>query len=297
MTRFRTRYVSLLAAALLVVPSCGGDDDGGGREASSTTAGADADGAPEDGDSTGTTSPAATDEPTSETTTSDTVGTPDDTSGVESSGPGREEDLALARAAALTLDDLPSGWVMDSEEEDTESFGEDEEGEFATMCPDEWAEVRDILAEGGPPMDVSRSFTVESGMPSVNSGPIVFDDDGLARRAYEMFVSGFAGCMGTALVESITGSTGSGAGEPDMDLVLIDEGGLDGASAFRFTVPFASETGEGTMTLDLAALRSGRVLHLVMAMGAVGGGIDGGEVSEEQLKGIIAAATARTLGA
>ncbi len=243
----------LTGALVLALPACGGDDENGATP--TTTAVSDGDG------TTSTTEATDTSDVPAETTTAptDTTGTPP-----TSAAPADPADLALARSAALEISDVPAGWTLDSEDENTASFGSTDDESFREACPTVHEEVQAIVAEGGEPVDVRRSFSKEGGMPSVESSPTVFATDDLAARAYAVITGrDFADCIGEDLAASAGDSGGAEMGDPGLETIPVEAPGLDAAGGISVTVPVTSQGIEMTMRYSIVVLRSGRLLNMV----------------------------------
>ncbi|MCZ7535241.1 MAG: hypothetical protein M5T61_04375 [Acidimicrobiia bacterium] len=254
-TRLAAVFVS--GALLFALPACGGDDDDGDKAAQTTTT--------VSGDE-GTTT-------TTETTTTDapaeTTGAPADTTVAPptSVAPADPADLALARSAALDVGDLPAGWTLDDESENTGTFGSVDDEEFRDACPAVYEEVTSIVADGGEPVDVSHSFSREGGMPSLDSTPSVFGSDDLAARAFAV-INGdaFYDCIATDLAASVDPGGGTEMGDPDLERIPVEGPGLDDAGGFSLMVPVTSQGTVMTMRYSIVALRSGRLLHMIVML-------------------------------
>ena len=265
----------LVALPVIVLAGCGGDDGGKtligsttappDEEATSTSAGEGDDG-DESGDDTEGTEATDTTETTEATDTSEST-EPTETTGDDGAEPADPDDTELARSAALTLDDMPAGWKLDDEDENTGNFGSTEDEEFQQGCPEVYSEIQSIIDAGGEPADVSRSFSKADGMPSVESSPAVFDDDSLAERAFEVVVGGgFADCVTEVLAGDADGDGAPDVAASEVTPLPLDAGPLDDAGGFELRADF--DTGGVAMTTryTIIVLRSGRLLHMVVLL-------------------------------
>ena len=289
MTQHRTRQavVAVAAALALALPACGGADDVAGLVGGTTTVSSDEGSAATTAETSETTGTTETSGTTETTETPGTTGTSQTTG-----APADPADLELARSAALELGDLPEGWTLDDEDEDTGSFGAADDDEFQEACPGVFEEVRAIISEGGEPAEVTRSFSAAAGMPSVESAPVVFETEELAARAGNL-VGGdeFLRCMSDELAAGAESDGGAEMGDPEIEQLEIDAPGLDAAGGIELVIPVSSEGTSMTMRLSIVVLRSGRLLHMLMLLT-----VDGMAPFPEA-QDVIDAAVARTAGA
>lgn len=247
MTSNLRRLVAVSALLALALAACGGG--GSGNDADPTT-----------------TAPEAT-----TTTTADSEGTDGgESDGGESDG-GTSDDpeaLAQARAAALTVDDLPEGWTMTAEEENADDFaGDENEGVLEDLCPEVKDEIDAIRAEAGDPADVSRDFEPAGGMPAVQSSPDVFGDEALATRAFEVMMSEeLAQCTGDMFAELMRTEQGADVGDVDISELKVDAGDADRAGGMSIRLSVTADGQTADMQIDLVLVQAGPILHSLMAM-------------------------------
>jgi len=272
-TRGRARALTVAAVFALVLAACGGG--GGSILSGSTTA---------SGATSSTSTALATTAPPGSTASSATTSA--DTS--IASTAADQAGLALSRAAALALADLPEGWTMDSEDESGAGIGEADDPEMEKACPDVYAEVKAIEADGGVPVGVSRSFSAAGGAPTVQSSPTVFASEDLADRAFDAIVGmPFAQCFADVITGSAAAGSGVGVGDTSVSEVPIEAGSLDAGGGYEAIIPMTQSGISVTVRMTLVALRSGRMLHLIVVFSTDGSAPFSG------MQGIVEAAVAR----
>lgn len=185
-----------------------------------------------------------------------------------------EKDLARARDAAIAVDDLPEGWEMVAETEDTPDFGAGEEDDLSALeeaCPELKKEMEAVRDEVGDPADVSRSFTAPSGTPTLESSPAVFDDGQHATQAFELMLSEvLVECLGTSFREGMIDEQDAKVGDVDIAEVDVEPGDADAAGGLRMLVPMTIQGQELLAEFDIAVIRAGTVVHSLLGFSIQG---------------------------
>lgn len=240
MTSSLHRPVAVGVLLALALAACGGGD-GGGANATTTDAAV--------------------------TTTTDAAGEAGDDPGSGGDGGDGVDPAALtqARDAALTLGDMPDGWTMIGEQEDSDDLGGGNDAEEAAAlggtCPDVQREM-EAIKEQDDPADVTRSFAAGSRTPTLESDAAVFADEPIATRAFELLAGDdLAECMGRVLASSFGGAEG---GEPEVSRLEIDAGGAEQAGWHRVRLPATVEGRDLVVQVDVVALRVGTVVHSLL---------------------------------
>lgn len=185
-----------------------------------------------------------------------------------------EQALARARDAAIAVDDLPEGWEMVAETEDTPDFGAGEDDDLAALeesCPELKKEMDTIRDEVGDPADVSRSFTAPAGTPTLESSPAVFDDEQHATQAFELMLSEvLVECLGTTFRQGMIDEQDAKVGEVDITEIDVEPGDADAAGGLRMLVPIAVQGQEMLAEFDIAVVRAGAVVHSLLGFSIQG---------------------------
>lgn len=237
MTANLRRFYAVTALLALLLVACGGGDGGSGSGATTTAPG----------------SPEAT---------------------VTTGPPADEDDLARARAAAISVGDLPDGWRMVAETEDTPDFGAGDEDDMATLresCPELKRDMDALLEAVGDPADVSRSFVIGTGTPTLESSPAVFADDEGAAQAFELMVGDvLVECLGTTFRQGMIDRQDATVGDVDITRIEIEPGDADAAGGLRLLLPMTIQGQDLMAEFDIAVIRAGAIVHSLMGFGIQG---------------------------
>lgn len=239
MTANLRRLYAVTALLALLLVACGGGDGGSGSGATTT--------APGSTEATGATGASAD-----------------------------QDDLARARAAAITVGDLPDGWRMVAETEDTPDFGAGDEDDMAALresCPELENDMEVLLEAVGDPADVSRSFVVGTGTPTLESSPAVFADEQDAAQAFELMLSDvLVECLGTTFRQGMIDRQDATVGEVDITRIEIAPGDADTAGGLRLLLPMTIQGQDLMAEFDIAVIRAGAIVHSLMGFGIQGAG-------------------------
>lgn len=242
------RTVSVALAAALLITACGSDDNDTADTSDTTVAEA----APE-------TTEAATE--TTEATTDTTATAEETTTTTEAPAQDVEADTTAARAAVLTVADLPEGWTE------------------TAPAAEGVSDIDGLLAEcvGVTPSD-ARATTATFASPDGNL--VVVGSVGVqaTERDARLVIAGITNpdvvdCIAAAHTELGAGALSAGAvadgsalGEITATRLPVGSVG-DSTQAIRVTIPVAD--GSATITVDHVIARSGRSLSLLSFEGRV----------------------------
>jgi hypothetical protein len=192
-------------------------------------------------------------------------------------------DFAVAASAALTVGDLPGGWIQSAARETARIWGPDGLA-LEKTCPDLIGDLRAIHEEAGTPPDILRAFSREisgnhgSGSVESVSESTMFPSEGVAKRAFEALADrALVTCLALEMTAS-PDSTVTKVDGPTVEAIPFDAGSLDDAGGLESVVTITSKTPppsglpsdlpDTTIRLRSAAvvLRSGRMVHSVILM-------------------------------
>jgi len=178
---------------------------------------------------------------------------PDETSTTETEGEERDldADQDMADGAVLTIDDLPEGFAEKPEDDD------EDDAEFDRSLSECLGITVAELNDDEDEPQASTTFATEGG-GEVSSEVVVYATEEEVAEDLELLKDPAAqDCVAGALNESFAGD-----GEVEVGEITVEDLGVEnlGEDAFGLgvVIPFAAESGERVLYLDLVAVQQGR---------------------------------------